>query len=149
MTRQKTSGQAMVEMALVLPLFLMILCAIYDFGCAFHIWSSLNTQCVEAARAGAVRKVFLAFGTYGSKTHASLDDVKAAFRKHRSPMVNPANYVSSQGQDPEITGVGEPNVAKIRVSIGYQFIPLTPMASVFLGGSTGITLHASAEAAKE
>ncbi|NLI78106.1 MAG: pilus assembly protein [Candidatus Riflebacteria bacterium] len=145
MIRKQKSGQALVEMALVLPIFLMILCAIYDFGCAFHIWNSLNLQCTEAARAGAKRKIFLAMGAYGSKTHGSTGDVLAAFSKHQSPMLLPGFLATP----PTIVGVGVPNQDTVRVSSRYRYVPLTPLASLFLGGPSGIELNASAEAKKE
>lgn len=47
-------GQAMVEFALVLPIFLLILCGIIDFGWLFYNQLSLNNACREGARYAVV-----------------------------------------------------------------------------------------------
>lgn len=47
-------GQAMVEFALILPIFLLILCAIIDFGWLFFNQLSLDNACREGARYAAV-----------------------------------------------------------------------------------------------
>lgn len=51
---KKENGQAMVEFALVLPIFLLILCGIIDFGWLFFNQLSLNNACREAARVAVV-----------------------------------------------------------------------------------------------
>lgn len=48
------SGQAVVEFAIVLPLLLLIICAIIDFGWLFYNQLSLENCTREAARYGAV-----------------------------------------------------------------------------------------------
>jgi Flp pilus assembly protein TadG len=47
--RRRTRGQSLVEFALVLPLFLLILCGIMDFG--FLLYSRMTV--INAAREGA------------------------------------------------------------------------------------------------
>jgi len=54
-TGKKESGQSLVEFALVLPIFLLILFAIVDFGMAFHAWITVTNSAREGARVGAVR----------------------------------------------------------------------------------------------
>lgn len=48
-------GQSLVEFALVLPIFLLVLFAIVDFGMAFHAWIAVTNSAREGARLGAVR----------------------------------------------------------------------------------------------
>jgi len=48
--RRNEDGQAMVEFALVLPIFLLILCGIIDFGWLFYNQLALNNICREGAR---------------------------------------------------------------------------------------------------
>lgn len=47
-------GQAMIEFALVLPIFLLILCGIIDFGWLFYNQLALNNICREGARYAVV-----------------------------------------------------------------------------------------------
>lgn len=50
----RQSGTAVVEMALVLPLLLLFLFAIGDFGIAYTRWNSLTNAVREGARTGVV-----------------------------------------------------------------------------------------------
>ena len=47
-------GQALVEFALLVPIFLMLLFAIVDFGMGFHSWITVTNSAREGARLGAV-----------------------------------------------------------------------------------------------
>ena len=46
-------GQGMVELALVIPLFLLLVLGIIEFGFFFFVYSSVNTAAREASRYGA------------------------------------------------------------------------------------------------
>lgn len=48
------SGQAMVELALVLPILFLLLCGIIDFGWIFGTQQMVNNACREAARYTAI-----------------------------------------------------------------------------------------------
>jgi hypothetical protein len=48
------SGVAMVEMALVLPIFLVLLMGILDFGRAINYWNDANQIAADGARFAAV-----------------------------------------------------------------------------------------------
>ena len=52
--KRKEDGQAMLEFALVLPIFLLILCGIIDFGWMFYNQLALNNICREGARYAVV-----------------------------------------------------------------------------------------------
>lgn len=47
-------GAAMVEFALVLPLFILLVFGIIEFGRAFYTWSLMSEAVREGARAGVV-----------------------------------------------------------------------------------------------
>jgi len=51
---KKENGQSIVEFAIVLPLLLLIICAIIDFGWLFFNQLSLQNTVREGARYGAV-----------------------------------------------------------------------------------------------
>jgi len=53
-TRRYQSGTSIVEMAIVLPLLLMLVFGIGEFGVAFTRWNSLTNAVREGARMGVV-----------------------------------------------------------------------------------------------
>ena len=54
-TRAGEKGQSMVEFVLVLPIFLLLLFAIVDFGMGLHAWITVTNSAREGARFGSVR----------------------------------------------------------------------------------------------
>lgn len=52
--RRARAGTSIVEMTIVLPLLLMLVFAIGDFGVAFTRWNSLTNATREGARVGVV-----------------------------------------------------------------------------------------------
>jgi Flp pilus assembly protein TadG len=54
MRRGHPHGQALVEFALVLPLFILLLLGIFDFGRAVYAWSTINNAAREGARIAIV-----------------------------------------------------------------------------------------------
>src|SRR6266496_363766 len=53
--RQGERGQSLAEFVLVLPIFLILVFAIIDFGLGFHAWLTVTNSAREGARLGAVR----------------------------------------------------------------------------------------------
>ena len=47
-------GQALVEFTLLVPIFLLLLFAIVDFGMGFYSWITITNAAREGARLGAV-----------------------------------------------------------------------------------------------
>ncbi len=54
MKRKNNRGQAMLELALVLPVLLLLLFGIFEFGRLFHDYMVVTSAAREGARAGAV-----------------------------------------------------------------------------------------------
>ncbi len=48
-------GQALVEFALLVPIFLILMFAIVDFGMGFYSWITVTNSAREGARLGAVQ----------------------------------------------------------------------------------------------
>ncbi|MFZ5952011.1 MAG: TadE family protein, partial [Candidatus Rifleibacteriota bacterium] len=115
-------GQAVVEMALVLPIFIFLLIGIFDFGRALHTWSNLNFQCMQAARAATKRiNPLIARDVFGVNTHPDLTEVQAAFWKNRSPLMPQDMYIN-----PTFTGIGT-NAREVRVSASFKLSLYTPL----------------------
>jgi len=144
MKNHRHSGQALVEIALVLPLFIMIFIGIIDCARAFHCWSSINHMCVEACRIASQRKNFrVAVSLYRPDTHASMNDVVNEFWKYKSPMV-----ASESMTGPVITGVASTSET-VTISCTFQFTPWVPGVSKLLGSGGVISLNAFASQRKE
>ncbi len=140
MKRKKRTGQALVELALILPLLVAILIGIIDCARAFHCWSAVNHMCVEAARAASQRKNFRVIPNFfGPDTHNNASAAIEAFNRYRSPLT-PPNLTST----PVFTGIGQATDT-VTVTCTFQFRPWIPGLSYFFRGSGGaiiLTGHA-------
>ncbi|MCH8921013.1 MAG: pilus assembly protein, partial [Chloroflexi bacterium] len=50
--RNGEKGQSLVEFAMVIPIFLILVFAIVDFGMGFHAWITVTNAAREGARIG-------------------------------------------------------------------------------------------------
>jgi len=151
MKKQK-KGQALVEFALVLPIFLIVVFGIIDFGRILHSWASLNNQCVNAARAGAKRNTFL-FGNslFLNDSHASEQAVLDAFWSMQSPFMQSRGDFNQDNPDnkPTLSGVGTNNPT-VSVSASYRLSLITPFLSSAIGNKDGtFTINAVSSEDKE
>ena len=133
--RATETGQSLVEFAMVLPLFLVLLFALVDFGRAFYSWMVITNAAREGARAGAVQKDWPTMQT------AIYDS-----------MCNP--YPGSCGVDTtKLTltplGVNGARGSQVSVSINYAFTYVTPLGNMIalVGGGSLATPTITAYAA--
>lgn len=142
-------GQALVELSLVLPIFILVIVGIFDFGRALHCWSSLNHQCVQAARAASKRtNQLVARNIYTSTTHASLSDVKKVFWESRSPIMSASDY---EELDWSQTGVASSRDS-VTISASFNLTLMTPFLSTVVDNSSvdgAVKIFASATEKKE
>ncbi|GAB4270977.1 MAG: hypothetical protein Kow0029_08300 [Candidatus Rifleibacteriota bacterium] len=144
---KRNRGQAIVEMALVLPIFIFMLIGIFDFGRALHAWSNLNYQCMQAARVATKRiNPLIARNVFSSTTHSSLSEVQEAFWKNRSPLMPQENYSNIV-----FNGVGTSNKT-VEIGASFNLTLYTPLIGALVGGENGngaLTIHAVARETKE
>ena len=146
-------GQAVVEMSLVLPIFLLVVVGIFDFGRALHCWSSLNHQCVQAARAASKRtNQLVARNIFTSTTHTSLKEVKKVFWESRSPIMATTDYTEP---DWIASGVASSRDS-VTISASFHLTLMTPFLGNLLSSSDddpdksgALTISASATEKKE
>jgi len=120
-------GNAMVEFAIILPLLLIVVFGIIDFGRALYTANNLTAAVREGARLAS--------------TQISPDPTTAGSMSAVSTTVT--NYVVAFGGNagaPQVSetfnGGAPPNMQSITVRIvNYPFTPLTPIAS-FVGFGT-------------
>lgn len=147
--KSRRSGQGVVEMAFVLPVFLFVLIGIIDFGRAFHVWTSLNRQCVEASRVGTKRlHQLIGRNLYTATTHESFANVEAAFWNARSPMMIQTNYSELSFDGIQINRASE----FVHVSAKYELELITPFMGTLVGKANSdgkLTIYAEARERKE
>ncbi|MGH2607883.1 MAG: TadE family protein [Tepidiformaceae bacterium] len=134
--RDTDAGQTLVEFSLILPVMLILLFALVDFGRAFYTWLLVTNAAREGARAGATQltaaqietRVFESICSDYSSGQCGLDESKLS--------VDVTNAQGDRG-------------GAVEVDLSYEFEFVTPMGDImaFIGGSNisapTITAHSS------
>ncbi len=133
-------GQALVEFALLVPIFLVLLFGIVDFGMGFYSWITVTNSAREGARLGAVQ----------ATNDEIIERVELA-----SDLINEDTQMTvtvgcGPSSDPPPTGAcpslqGESVV--VRVDYDYDLItPLAGLVAFLSGDIIGPTLTLSSTA---
>jgi Flp pilus assembly protein TadG len=133
-------GTALLEMALTLPLLLLVAVAIFEFGRAFQTWEVLT----NAAREGARVAVLPASTVAGAEARARayLD----------AGALNGSSAIVTVTSTEIPIGVGTASAKQVRVDYPFRFMVLQPVAALIVHGTTmgtPITMSASAEMRNE
>lgn len=125
---KREDGQSLVEFALVVPIFLLVLFAIVDFGMAFHAWITVTNSAREGARYGAVRATSPQIMQRVRDTAESLDQANLT-----------VSVTNAEGQPGE----------SVVVDVSYDYSLMTPLADLLnmvSGGTIPATLGLSSTA---
>jgi Flp pilus assembly protein TadG len=111
-----------LEFALVVPIFLILVLGIVDFGWALRSWITVTNSAREGARLGAVG--------------ATCDDIKQRAVDTSADLLtlSDVSVVNCQG-DPG---------TEVEVTVTYEYswiTPLVPMVDTFLGGALPSTVN--------
>jgi len=122
-------GQALVEFTLLLPIFLLLLFAIIDFGMGFYSWITVTNAAREGARLGVVMA-----------TSQEIEDrvYQTADLPNESTQMT-VTVTNAQGQPGE----------SVVVKVDYDYDLITPLAGIvsFISGNViGPTLTFSSTA---
>ena len=109
-------GQSLVEFALILPLLVLLLLAIIDFGRVFHVYLTMDHAGREAARAASIGKDNAAIKT------VAVTDASTIGLTDSQVAINP------EGSRPTGTDV--------KITITYPVSFLTPMIGNIIGPLT-------------
>lgn len=128
MTRPRHErGQSLVEMALALPILLLVIGGIVDFGLLFQRYEVITNAAREGARI-AVLPGYTDDSVVASRVAAyvqeGLDDADAA----------PTTAVTRN-----VAVGGGVNAVRVEVSLPYDYIILGPIMGLFGGGGDGWT----------
>lgn len=121
-TSPRTSGQSLVEFAIILTVVLLLILGSIDLGRGIYAFSVIQNAAREGAR-------------YGSLHPADAGGILAAARH------------LAHGLDVGSMSVthGFPNTETVRVTVTYTFNPITPMLARLISGGSGITLTSRAQ----
>jgi Flp pilus assembly protein TadG len=118
--RKREDGQSLVEFALVVPIFLLVLFAIVDFGMAFHAWITVTNSAREGARLASVHAPAAAVEQRVRDTATSLDDANL--------------HVTVTNADDQGGQPGE----SVVVDVTYDYSLMTPLANLLHIVSGGV-----------
>lgn len=123
-------GQAMVEFALILPLLILLLCGIIDFGWIFGNQLILNNAGRDTARYMAINY------NDTTVTGTTETDKDAAARTAFVNRLGTNNYMNNTNLvvDSQLTGTGTDQ--KVAVTATYPLPFLTPLLSTVLQKTT-------------
>jgi Flp pilus assembly protein TadG len=126
MKTKKTNGQSLIELAIVLPLLLLLVMGIFDLGRGIFYYSAIHNAAREGAR-------------YGAIDHCDTDGITSAAISMASSLGEhltvdePVKYYADDGAP-----------SRIVVTVSYEFETITPMVGTFLGEDGKITLESQA-----
>ena len=115
---KKEDGQAIVELAISLPILIMILCAIIDFGWLFMNQNSIDYASREGARYAIVHS-------------SSKSAIEARIRA-----IAPENIATTAEINITFTNVSNPRLGDVVIEISDDVAILTPIVGVFVQGET-------------
>jgi Flp pilus assembly protein TadG len=140
--RTEPSGQALVEFALVIPIFLLLLFAIIQLGLLFGGQNSLVNAVRETTRYAATYRVIDSTGAQDACDDLVL--VKLDDALHTNPLTadTSSRLVPHPGHTwlAEYTWELDPNgtyYVRIAVQADYKFPLYVPLVSIFLDGMDG------------
>lgn len=119
--QKKESGQAMVEFALILPIFIFILFGVIEFGWIFSNQISVTSAAREGAREGIIC--------------ASESDFTS---RVKSKVQSSAPNLDASSLSVTVTKTGASGNDDVVVSLDYVVSPLTPLGNLLWGS----TFHA-------
>jgi len=133
-SRGTESGQAAVEFALVLPLLLVIVLGLLDFGFAFNYWTQETNLASTAARYAVVNRSPDPNQTLQDyiRSQASRDLRNGGTRQTPNPLQVCVTYPAGKA-------IGNP--VHVEVKTTYQWMPYLGLASTTIGGSATMRLE--------
>jgi len=157
LNRSKGRGQSLVELALILPVFILVLVGILDFGRAFYAYNAISNAAREGARYGTVHhenRDSDGFPPYDEPETIEEKAVAQVFIldqeqfRVRVRFPDPTRiddaFCVANPYDPTCLNSDPGSGAPIEVTVIYRFQPLTPLVSQLIGGGPFLTLRSKA-----
>lgn len=140
----REDGQALVEFALVLPVLLLILLGIVDFGKTMNYWNDSTHLTAEAARYAAVNRKPDPASALSLQQQILNQTDTAELRTGGTDSVGTAAQVCVEFPNGTPVKIGDP--VRVRMSFTYSWIPFLAdaggLASATVASSTVMRLEA-------
>jgi Flp pilus assembly protein TadG len=132
--RRDHRGQALVEFALILPIFVLILVGLFDFGRAIYAFNTVNQAAREAARLAIVDQTIDHVQAEGASSAVSLGidpaDIVVDFRDRFTPDTPGSCTAEVAGDDNNTDGIV---LCLAVVTVPYQYTAATPLIGNLVG----------------
>ena len=125
MKNQKPKGQSLAEFALILPMMLLVVMGVFDFGRGIFIYSAVHNAAREGAR-------------YGAIDHCDTEGIKTAAKSMAGGLG--ASFTVDDPTKIYIDG----QLERIVVTVRYPFTTVTPLIGSFFGENGTIALVSQA-----
>ena len=122
--RQRGRGQAMVEFALVLPIFLMLMMAVFDLGRMIYMYNGVAEAARELSRVTSVHP-----GTPGALGSTAETAAVLATQKGLIPNLGNPTFTCVDIDGTSITAICKAGM-QVRVVIVAPYAPVTPILSM-------------------
>ncbi len=152
--RRRTGGQSIVEMAFVLPVLLIVLFGIMEFGYLIFAHSTVSQAARNAAEAAAQLPPYQSWLTYkgkaipGGLSFESDDCVRGVYgaaRTDQTLFTNITNFMTIAYPEDGVTAADTRNLQErgpIEIDIAYPVTGITPLFNLLRFGNNGtITLR--------
>jgi Flp pilus assembly protein TadG len=138
--RRGERGQSLAEFVMILPIFLILVFAIIDFGMGFHAWLTVTNSAREGARIGSVRAP--SGGSCDNDPSTVATNIDCRVRET-------ADTLDQSKLSVNITNAqGNPG-SSVVVDVDYDYDLITPLDNLLgliSGGAVGPTLQFSSTA---
>ena len=139
-TRSGEKGQSLAEFVMVLPIFLILVFSIIDFGMGFHAWLTVTNSAREGARLGAVRAP--AIGACDNNPSTPATNITCR-------VTETADSLQQSNLTTSIFGAQGTPGSSVVVTVDYDYDLITPLdglLGLISGGAIGPTLTFSSTA---
>jgi Flp pilus assembly protein TadG len=132
-------GAALLEMALTLPLLLLVCVGILEFGRAYQTWQVITNAAREGARIAVLP---------GMDDAAVRSRVQQYMTIGQLPRAATASITIDRNQTVSIGGTGTASASQVTVNYPFDFVVLDPIARLATGqgSATPSTLNMVAQA---
>ena len=136
--RERDRGQALIEMALMLPVLVLLLVGVFDLGRAVWLSNTLATAVREGSRYGVVHGALSASPTGPGSATYTAPDVDTAITSQVERYATGVPNITVNASWPD----GNANRgSRIVVSASFPFTPI--LAEAFVGNALHVTMRSS------
>jgi Flp pilus assembly protein TadG len=137
---RKSNGQTLVEFALVFPIFMLLVMALFDLGRAVYAFNTIANAARDGARVAAVNQIETSPDCHPDRPvedpanpHLSIKTCvqQAAINLGITPVDVDVTYSAPPGSSLTCTSASLQVGCIARVTVRYEYVPITPGIAVF------------------